>query len=439
MANKSNLNVVPAAPAPASNDWKASLMVSGGQNVGNTSNMDIVFRQSPEWRGVLGYNEFTQGVEMLRAPPYSDEPDSAFPRAWTDDDDTKTGSWVSIALTINHVATDVISRSVKVAASGNSYHPIKNYLNGLQWDGKPRIDTWLNTYLGVEDSAYARSVGAKWLISAVARIMVPGCQVDTMLILEGTQGIKKTSTIRTLASNPWFTNDLGEIGSKDTAQQVSGSWIIEMAEMDALKRSDVTKVKAFLTRCVDRYRPPYGRYVVATPRSCVFIGSCNHAEFLSDDTGNRRFWPVLCAEAKIDIDALQSCRDQLWAEAVTRYAKGEQWWLADDELPAAAIEQAARMVTDPWCEPINDFLEKTAQFGLTSDIGGVESEPVVSAHDVQRRGITTAQVMQHALHLTEVHWTLSNKNRVSRCLREAGWTKRRSNGLIRYLPPVLPA
>ncbi len=413
-------------------------MMSGGFAVGNTSNMDVVFRQSPQWRGVLAYNEFTQLVEVHKKPPYSDEPDSAFPRCWSASDDTKTGSWVSTTLTINHIATDVISRSVIVAAEANSYHPVKDYLSGLQWDGVSRIDSWLTKFLGVESNAYSKSVGAKWLISAVARIMKPGCQVDTMLILEGTQGIKKTSTIRTLASESWFTNDLGEIGDKDTAQQLSGSWLIEMAEMDALKRSDVTKVKAFLSRQVDRYRPPYGRYVVATPRSCVFIGSCNHAEFLSDDTGNRRFWPVLCAETKIDIDALQASRDQLWAEAVTRYAKGEQWWLADDEIPGAQLEQSARMVTDPWCEPIADFLEKTARFGLRPDAGGVEGEPVVSVYDVKRQGITVAQVMQYGLHLTENNWTLPNKNRVSRCLKEAGWIKRRSGGLIRYLPPEPP-
>ena len=211
-------------------------------------------------------------------------------------------------------------------------HPVRDYLTALVWDGISRLDSWLITYLDAEDTPLIRAIGSRWMISAVARIMQPGAKVDHMLILEGPQGGKKSSALKTLAGAEWFTDELAEIGSKDAAQQMRGIWIIEIAELDAISRAEVSRIKAFLTRTTDRYRPPYERYVVEVPRQCVFAGSVNPETYLRDETGNRRFWPVRCGS--IDIDALRHDRDQLWAEAVARYRQGAIWWLDEPELIA---------------------------------------------------------------------------------------------------------
>ena len=176
-----------------------------------------------------------------------------------------------------------------------------------------------------------------------------------MLILEGPQGAKKSTALAVLAGDGWFTDELAEIGSKDAALQMRGVWIIEIAELDAIGRAEVSRIKAFLSRTVDRYRPPYDRYVVDVPRQCVFAGSVNPDTYLRDETGNRRFWPVRCG--RIDLDALRRDRDQLWAEAVVRYREGAIWWIDDRDLIAAAnVEQEARVHPDAWHALIERWL-----------------------------------------------------------------------------------
>src|SRR6185312_14122467 len=226
--------------------------------------------------------------------------------------------------------------------------PIRSYLESLRWDGIERLDSWLCTYLGVEDTTYAWAVGARWLISAVARIYRPGVKADCCLILEGPQGTRKSTALKTLAG-PYFTDELADLGSKDSALQTRGVWIIELSELDTLSRSEVGRIKAFMSRTTDRFRPPYGKRLIESPRQCVFAGTVNHSTYLRDDTGARRFWPVVCG--CIDIEQLARDRDQLWAEAKARFDQGSVWWLDTAALTAvAAQEQAHRFESDPWQE-----------------------------------------------------------------------------------------
>ena len=167
-------------------------------------------------------------------------------------------------------------------------------------------------FLGVPDSPFVRAVGAKWMISAVARIFKPGCKADCALILEGLQGLGKSTAARVIA-DPWFSDEIAEFGSKDAAMQLSGVWVIELAELDSMNRAGVDVVKSFISRSNDRFRPPYGRRVTEVRRQCVFVGTVNGNDYLKDETGGRRFWPVQCES--IDIDALRRNRTQLWAEA----------------------------------------------------------------------------------------------------------------------------
>jgi len=202
---------------------------------------------------------------------------------------------------------------------------------------------------------HSRAVGARWLISAVARIFRPGAKADCCLILEGPQGIRKSTALRTIAGE-YFTDELADLGSKDAAMQTRGVWIIELSELDNLSHAEVARIKAFMSRTTDRFRPPYGMRLVESPRQCVFAGTVNHSSYLRDETGGRRFWPVVCGQ--IDVDALAGDRDQLWAEAKARFESGSAWWLDTiDLVQLATDQQEARYEGDPWEEVIGPWLE----------------------------------------------------------------------------------
>ena len=285
-------------------------------------------------------------------------------------------------------------QAVQSVAREHPFHPIRDYLNSLTWDGTGRISDWLTLYLGAEPSDLARAIGAKWLIGAVARVFQPGRKNDTCLILEGQQGTLKSTALRTLAS-PWFADEIADLGSKDAALQLQGMWLIELAELDAMSRSEVARVKAFMSRQTDRFRPPFGRRPIEVPRGCVFAGTTNHGTYLKDETGARRFWPVLCG--RINIDDLGRDRDQLWAEAVHRYCAGENWWLDDKTLvEAAADEQQQRYEGDPWDEKIMKWCEG-------------------------RESVSVADILELALDIPKSMWNQSMQNRVARSLVSNGW------------------
>ena len=195
---------------------------------------------------------------------------------------------------------------------------------------------------------YHRAVSRSLLISAVARVFEPGCKADHVPVLEGPQGGGKSTSIGVLFS-PWFSDDLAELGTKDAAMQVRAAWGVEISELAAMTRGEIEKVKAFISRSTDIFRPPFGKRVVSVPRQSIFIGSTNSDKYIRDETGGRRFWPIACGS--IDIDALDRDRDQLWAEAVQLYYAGVQWWLNDAETVHATAEQEARRVEDAW-EPV---------------------------------------------------------------------------------------
>jgi predicted P-loop ATPase len=212
---------------------------------------------------------------------------------------------------------------------------VRQYLDGLVWDRVPRLDHFAHRYLGVrldpDDQTYKartsdfqRAACACWFISAVARIYQPGCKVDHVLILKGPQGGLKSTVFATLGGE-FFSDDIADLGSKDASLGATGAWIIELAELAAMARPEIEKIKSFISRSKDRFRPPYGKHNIEVPRQCIFGGSVNTDHFLRDDTGNRRFWPIECGE--IDIEGLRRDRDQFWAEAVVRFRKGEKWWL----------------------------------------------------------------------------------------------------------------
>jgi predicted P-loop ATPase len=266
-----------------------------------------------------------------------------------------------------------------------------------------------------DDSDYIPSAGRCWLISAVARIYQPGCQADNCLILEGAQGTGKSSALKILAGD-WFTDHLAALGSKDAAQQLEGAWIVELAELDSMRRSELSATKAFLTCRVDRFRAPYARTVEEHPRQMVFSGSTNESGYLKDDTGNRRFWPVRCGA--IDREALIRDRDQLWAEALTLYRAGEPWWFTRSETVRAAVaQQKERLETDAWEGTIHQWVVSPEQ---RIDQQG---HPV-SYMDSNADWVTTRDVLVHAIGIEEGRITKANQMVAASVITRLGWCRK---------------
>lgn len=242
------------------------------------------------------------------------------------------------------------------AARHNAFHPVRDYLDGLHWDGIPRIDQWLVTYGGAEDSSYVRAVGALLLVAAVRRIRQPGIKFDEMPVLEGDQGTNKSSALAVLAvDEDWFSDDLPlTADGKRVIEALAGRWIVEAAELKGMRKGEVEHLKAFLSRQIDRARMSYDRLVTEVPRQCVLVGTTNSAQYLRDGTGNRRFWPVRIT--RFDLAGLRRDRDQLRAEAVVREAEGASIRLDPDLWAAAANEQQQRAVEDPYVLALAEFL-----------------------------------------------------------------------------------
>lgn len=237
-----------------------------------------------------------------------------------------------------------------------SYHPVCDYLAGLSWDGVPRLDTWLQTYGGAEDTDFTRAVGAITLLAAVRRVRSPGCKFDELLVLESAQGTNKSSALAVLATrDEWFSDNLPlDAESKEVIEQITGSWLVEIAELKGIG-GHIDKVKAMLSRSTDKARLSHGRLATERPRQCVFIGTTNDSAYLRDPTGNRRFWPVRVQ--RFDIDALKRDRDQLWAEAAKREVDGASIRLPEHLWSVAAQEQASREAVDPWADLLSSRLD----------------------------------------------------------------------------------
>lgn len=393
----------------------------------NVANIVTILVHDDRWRGVLAYDEFAEGIVSRGPPPWhaDDAPSALNTGDWTDDDITRVCAWLSREYELDSHPNMALS-AIAVVARRTPIHPVRDWLRGLVWDAIPRIDRWLTDFCGASDTPYVRAVGSMTLISAVARVEKPGSKVDTTLTLQGSQGIGKSRLIRALFGDEWTCETQGELGTKDALQILRRKWVVELPELDALSRSEATRVKAFLSSQVDTYRASYGRCVRDYPRQCVLIGTTNAEQYLKDETGARRFWPVRVRQ--IDVEGLRQHRDQIWAEAHARYAAGEPWHMtASSVLRDAEEEQSDRYCVDPWEVVVREWL----------------NDPFQAGAERRRNGVTTTDVLMGALRMLPARMTRADKTRVGASLRRLGWTSRqirRGGARVRvYQPPeVVP-
>lgn len=357
-----------AAPAPLSRDAVLELLhdrlrwrtVGTGDEqrevlVASLGNVITFLEHDPRLEGSVVYNEFTARGQLQAAPPWDTR--SSYPRDWCDADDLQGAEWLEREFGFV-VGKQMVFDAAFAVGQRHRVHPVRQYLDGLLWDGTPRLDTWLIDLCGADDDedGLHRAYGAKWPLSAVARIYRPGAKADHVLILEGKQGLRKSTALEALAGEDWFTDAADRLHDKDGVLNCSGKWIMELGELVALTRAEATAIKAFFSRRTDRIRRPYGRSAEDIPRQTVFCGTTNAVEYLKDETGNRRFWSVRVGS--VDVEGIREQRDQLWAEAVMRFREGEPWWIDDPRLLRAAEQsQDERRHVDPWTRKLEVWLQ----------------------------------------------------------------------------------
>ena len=357
-------------------------------------NLRAVFELRP-WRERLRWDAFALRAELRGAHP-------AEPWApWEDAHTPELRADLSADLGAVWAAEDVRAYALGVARK-TEWHPVRAYLSGLSWDGVKRIGSWLTRFYGAPDTALMHEIGARWLISAVARVMTPGCKADCVLTLAGVQGCGKGMSLRALA-DPWFTDSPLPIGDKDGAQNLRGRWIWELAELSDVQGKTFEAVKAYLSSAEDTYRPSYGRESVTIPRQTVFCATVNPEtgqRFLADRTGNRRFWlvPVACTvAAPVDVAALEAERDQLWAEALAMFEAGEQWHLPRDlEAELAEVQESAQGEIDPWASLVNAWLDTEAPPFFTTAAAAKAAVGLEDARLDQRAGRRVGACLKHA-------------------------------------------
>jgi len=399
--------------------WKKLLLKKDGIiKTGSVENLRIIIKHHPFMAGVLKRNSFSNQTNIVQRPPWDDEPGTWRTRPLQDNDSVLAAAWVEscpVPPQITEGNTSGVTANISTVrgmlnavASANSYVPLNDYLNGLVWDGEHRVDNFLRHYFSCDDTEYSRVISRKFMVSAAARALRPGCKMDTMLIIEGPQGLLKSTAIRELFGSEFFTDQISDLDSKDSKMEIQKSWAIEVGEMTKVTKGGQDSVKQFLSHQEDNFRLPYGTEVMNFKRRCILIGTINPDgnEYLDDPTGARRFWPVTAY--KINIEGIKRDRNQLWAEAVQMLNDGVSWWLDEgtEECKAVTEQQGLRTSGDIW-EPLIAY-EVSRGTNLDSNKGFSIREALVS------------------LNITPDKMTKATKIRMGRVLSTMGMDSKRA-------------
>lgn len=390
----------------AGTDWQTEFSRKpDGSLVACMANALLIVTNDPAWSGVLAFDDFA-GRHVYRKPAPWDA--DSRPGVSTDRVRADDGNLLHVWLHRHwHVRVPIeqCSSVLRMVAERSTFHPVRDWLSSLAWDGTIRLPTFPSVYLGAEDTAYHRAIFSRWMIAAVARIYRPGCQVDNALILEGEQGRRKTRAIQVLVGDDWYANGSFDLRNyRQAAEAIQGRWVVEMGELASMARADVETWKNFSTIRIDHYQRPYGKEVEDRPRQCIFAGTTNQRQYLTDETGARRNWGLRIGDARIDTAPIERDREQLWAEAVVRFQAGEQWWLTDEEEPLQVDEQEQRRIEDTWEARIAAWLATTG-------------EPV-----------TVERVLRECMTIDTCDQQERDRRRAAQAMRLAGWEQTRQLG-----------
>lgn len=334
---------------------KALEQDKNGKYLPTRQNIRLILENDPVVSKTFGWDAFSQRIAVLKMPKWRKDLADEY---WKDADDSELRYYLETTYGID--SRMKLDDEVTSVAMRNCFHHVRDYLNGLQWDGKERVETLLIDCLGAEDSKYVRVVTRKMLIAAVGRVMKPGLKFDTMVVLQGPQGVGKSMLLKELGKN-WFSDSLDAMQGKEAYEQLRGYWIIEVGELAALKKNEVEAAKKFITKQTDSYRVAYGHRTEDFPRQCIFVGTTNETAFLKDRTGNRRFLPVqvgLSEPVRHPWDAdFASWVDQVWAEALTYWNGGEDVWIGSLLEKEAEEVQKRHMEDNPLEGLIQGYLD----------------------------------------------------------------------------------
>jgi len=349
-------------PEDYSDEWKADLEYSkSGKLQCTIGNIILILENDPALRGHIVHDLFAGYDGVVGGLPWNKNATQ-----WTDTDDANLRVWLEKNYDIT--GKEKIADALTAVLTRHSYHPIRDYLNGLTWDGTPRLERLIIDYIGAEDTELNRVMTRKHFTAAVTRVFKPGCKYDYCLVMTGPEGAGK-STLLNKMGGQWFNDSITTTEGKEGMDQLRRAWIIEMGELASIKRSDVESIKAYLSKRVDIYRAAYARRTAEHPRQCIFCGTTNEALFLKGDNGNRRFW-IIAVDPTLRKytawqDAIDRDRDQLWAEAVHYYKQGEKLYL-DDRLEAQAKQRQAEY-NDDHDDPLADMLLNFLDAKLPAD------------------------------------------------------------------------
>ena len=349
-------------PEDYNDEWKGDLEYSkSGKLQCTIGNIILILENDPALRGHIVHDLFAGFDGVVGGLPWNKKATQ-----WTDSDDANLRVW----LETNYGLTgkEKIADALTAVLTRHSYHPIRDYLNGLTWDGTPRLERLIIDYIGAEDTELNRVMTRKHFTAAVTRVFKPGCKYDYCLVMTGPEGAGK-STLLNKMGGQWFNDSITTTEGKEGMDQLRRAWIIEMGELASIKRSDVESIKAYLSKRVDIYRAAYARRTAEHPRQCIFCGTTNEALFLKGDNGNRRFWVIAVDPTLRKYSAWQDTidrdRDQLWAEAMHYYQQGEKLYL-DDRLEAQAKQRQAEY-NDDHDDPLADMLLNFLDTKLPAD------------------------------------------------------------------------
>lgn len=341
-------------------DWMAQLKThqKTGLPLPTVSNVQLIMEHDPQLRGKIYHDDFSDRPMVCARLPWEQFDFDGRHRPWKDEDDAGLRGYMEAHYGI--ATKDRILDGFAVYALNHRVNYLRDYLLSLRWDGVPRVDTLLTDYFGAEDTPYTREAMRKCLVAAVARLMSPGVKFDQMLIMSGPQGVGKSTFWRFLGMK-WYTDSLYTFEGKEAAELLQGFWIVECAELSGMSKSEMSTVKQFISKCEDTYRAAYGRRTGSYPRRCLLVGTTNETEFLKDETGGRRFWPIDLAKQQARKSVFRDLPGEvphIWAEAMHLYQSGESLLLSRDAESQAKDAQEQHRESNSNEGVIMEFLSR---------------------------------------------------------------------------------